>query len=104
MIDRLTQRKILKALDESKRATPLDKSRVAKAIRAMHESPFDSNEIMKTVEVAEVLGITTRTVYKMVDDGVFSVYTRPGCKRWSGIKRESVENYLANSQRKKPRK
>ena len=42
----LTQRQSLKALDESKFATPLDKSRVAKAIREMHESPFDSNEII----------------------------------------------------------
>ena len=105
MITKNTKKKILKTVRECKDSTDEDIVRISKACDRIAITDFEANKrIVKTADVADMLGMSTASVRSLVNTGKLQCYRKPGNKGWSGIIRSSVDEYIERVSRKDSRK
>lgn len=94
MITPKTKRKILSVVAESKKSTKEDFERISLACDGKVITDFENSQmILKTMDVADMLGVHIQTVRNLVKAGELKGHFRN--KRWSGIMRDSVEEYIS---------
>jgi len=101
MIDSKSKKKILKVVRDCKSATDEDFHRVSNACDGIAITDFESNKrIVKTADVADILGMSKASVRSLVNSGKLKCYKKPGNKGWSGIIRSSVDEYIERISKK----
>lgn len=108
MIPRPLKYRILSLVDNCKDATENDRVRIANACDGKAVTDFEhGRKILKTPDVADMLGLSLQSVRNLVNTGLLTPYKKPGNKQWSGIMRDSVDAYverLAHSTNRKARR
>lgn len=103
MLDLNTRKKILKAVRDCRISTDEDFLRVLGAFGGIAITDFEpsresrresSRRIVKTAEVADILGMSMSSVRSLVKSGELIGYRKPGNKGWAGIIRSSVDEYV----------
>lgn len=96
MLTKKDREKILDAVKSCKSASLEDYRKVSDALKESTSSSSTNGLILKTTDVADMLGIAICTVRELANRGILKVHYGCGCTRWSGIMKDSVEAYLQN--------
>lgn len=95
MLDLKTRKKILKAVRDCRSSTDEDFLRISNACSGIAITDFEAcRRIVKTADVADILGMSRASVRSLVNSGKLKGYRKPGNKSWSGIIRSSVDEYV----------
>lgn len=97
-MEKKEQQSIIAALEQCSSATQEEKNLIKEAVRHCGTTSFSGeSKILKTADVASLLGISLNTVRKLANKGLLKVHYGTGNKRWSGIMKDSVDAYLEDA-------